>query len=394
MAKSDDIARRFLLLNLGHALNHYLILVFPTAALFLVSEWDMSYADLLKLGSAGALAYGAGAIPAGWLADRYGRETMMAVFFLGIGVSSVIAGLAAGPWSITISITLLGLFAAIYHPVGIAMVYELSARPGRLLAINGVAGNLGLALAAVSTTSLAQWFGWRAAFLAPGLLTLGLGVYYATLTRAPVAAPAAAATGSSGGGSYRYMPLIFISIVTIALCGGLVFNSLTTALPKILAVDMGEASQSLASAGGKATLMLALASLAQIIMGELLERYRAEWLLAGLTSMQVAVLAMAALSDSPTILLALALFVTFGQIPANDLLVGKYSSTQWRSRFYAMKYTLGLGVASIAYWLIALSFESTGAFDLLYSVLALTMAVAAGAALMLAYVSRPILQHN
>jgi predicted MFS family arabinose efflux permease len=132
-----------------------------------------------------------------------------------------------------------------------------------------------------------------------------------------------------------------------------------------------------------ATTILVFASCAQLIVGELLDRYAPEVLLMGMASMQILALLAAIITVSPIIPLATALFLTFGQIPVNDLLIGKNSSNEWRSRFYAMKYSLGLGVASVAYWLIAVTHDLAKGFDLMYSVLASSMVFALLAALAL-----------
>ncbi len=173
---SQNITRQFALLNLGHLLNHYLVLIFPTAALFLTKPWGVSYPELLKLGSFGALAYGISVIPAGWLGDKIGRHKMLNIFFIGIGVSAIAAGFTQTPVQLSIALIAIGIFGAIYHPVGIAMVYRLSAKPGRFLAWHGIFGNLGLSMAAICTAALAHYFSWRVAFILPGIIALVIGL--------------------------------------------------------------------------------------------------------------------------------------------------------------------------------------------------------------------------
>ena len=381
----NAVTSPFLLLNIGHALNHYLLLVFPTVALFLMQPWQMSYAELIKLGSVGALAYGAGALPAGWLADRYGRHTMMTVFLLSIGLASILTGMAQHPWQLMLAVSLVGLFAAIYHPVGIAMVYEISDKPGRALAINGVAGNLGLAVAAICTTGLAQYLGWCWAFILPGVLALLCGYVYAKSTNNFILQTEHQLKSTNLDKTKTNMVYIFIAILVIAACGGLVFNSLTTALPKIIAETYQAKEFSITKVGGIATAMLIFSSMAQLIIAVLLEKYSPEKLLICLTSMQVIALFIASESESPMGPLLVAIFLTFAQIPVNDMLIGKNSSNAWRSRFYAMKYTIGLSIASIAYWLIALSHESSLGFNMMLTTLALVMCAAVGAAVTLVY---------
>ena len=99
---------------------HLLMLIFPTAVLAMEGTWGLGYAELLPLGFAGYLLFGLGALPAGWLADRWSSAWMMALFYLGSGAACILTGLAVGPWSLALGLTLIGLFASIYHPVAIA----------------------------------------------------------------------------------------------------------------------------------------------------------------------------------------------------------------------------------------------------------------------------------
>ncbi len=77
---------RFLVpfINLGHLLDHLVMLVFPTVVIALGREWNRPYSEMLPLALGGFIAFGAFAIPAGWLADHWSRYRMMAVFFFGI----------------------------------------------------------------------------------------------------------------------------------------------------------------------------------------------------------------------------------------------------------------------------------------------------------------------
>ena len=134
------------------------MLIFPTVVIGLELIYGRSYAELIALGTASFVAFGVFSLPAGWLADRWSRRNMMALFYVGCGVS-----LAARRWRRTsivlaVALTALGMFAAIYHPVGTAMLIEQATSRGRSLAFNGVCGNLGVALAAGITAALVAWF--------------------------------------------------------------------------------------------------------------------------------------------------------------------------------------------------------------------------------------------
>ena len=67
----DRDRTHFLLLNIGHFLDHLFMLVFATvAALVLYREWNVGYAELLAYATPGFFAFGAFSLPAGWLARR------------------------------------------------------------------------------------------------------------------------------------------------------------------------------------------------------------------------------------------------------------------------------------------------------------------------------------
>ena len=135
--------RRLLLLNLGHALDHLFMLLFPAVAALAAVDIGDSYGSVLVLATGSFIAFGACSLPAGWLGDRWGRERMMLIFFTGIGGASILTGFATSYWHLAGTLTLIGVFAAIYHPVGIAMVAKGGGNLGRRLGVNGVMGKHG-----------------------------------------------------------------------------------------------------------------------------------------------------------------------------------------------------------------------------------------------------------
>src|SRR5262244_188637 len=142
-------------INWAHALDHYVMLIFPTVVIGLEIVYGRSYAELIVLGTPAFIAFGVFSLPAGWLGDHWSRRNMMALFYAGCGLSLVAVGLAPNLIVLAIALTALGIFAAIYHPVGTAMLIQHATLRGRSLAFNGVCGNLGAALAAGMTAASA-----------------------------------------------------------------------------------------------------------------------------------------------------------------------------------------------------------------------------------------------
>src|SRR5450830_1197320 len=181
---SEQAARRrsIAFLNWAHALDHFVLLIYPTVVIGLEVIYQRPYAELIALSSAAFVAFGLFSLPAGWLADRWSRRNMMAAFYFGCGGSLVLAAFAPTLFWLAAAMFVLGMFAAIYHPVGMAMLIEASGAKGRTLAFNGVCGNLGVSLAAGISGALAYWISWRAAFFAPALVLIVSGMFYLWMT--------------------------------------------------------------------------------------------------------------------------------------------------------------------------------------------------------------------
>src|SRR5881296_1374570 len=161
MAIPDINKRSIGFINWAHALDHYVMLIFPKVVIGLEIVYGRSYAELIALGTPAFIAFGVFSLPAGWLGDHWSRRNMMAVFYGGCGLSLAGAAIAPSPIVLGVALAALGMFAAIYHPVGTAMLIEQATSRGRSFAFNGVCGNFGVALAAGTTALLVYGFGWR-----------------------------------------------------------------------------------------------------------------------------------------------------------------------------------------------------------------------------------------
>jgi len=364
-----------LFLNLGHLLDHLAMLVFPTAVVALARDWGVAYSDLLPLAVGSFVAFGAFAIPAGWLADRWSRYRVMAVFFFGVGASLFATGLAQAPWQIALGLTVVGAFAAIYHPVGIAMLVAAPERMGRMLGWNGLWGNLGLAFAALLTGALVDLAGWRAAFFVPGVICVIAGVAYLAAVRDP----GKTAKRSKTIGLHvdaRMMTRIFAIMLIATACGGVIFNSTTIAMPKVFDERLRELAQSNLGVGALVAAVYSVAALAQLVMGALIDRTELRRLMIGVGLVQIPMLYLAANLQGWAMLGAalLMMLAVFGQIPLNDAIVGKYVADEFRARVLGVRYVVSLGVAAVAVPMISALHRTAGGFSNVFFVLALLAA--------------------
>jgi MFS family permease len=375
----------FFFLNVGHFLDHLLMLVFATvAALVLIREWGMSYAALVPYATPGFVAFGIFALPAGWLADRWSRQGMMAVFFLGIGAASIATALAATPFEMAVGLFVVGVFAAIYHPVGLALLVQKFAKTGAAIGINGVFGNLGVGSAALITGYFIDHGGWRAAFVVPGALSLLIGIAYTALfwdeiagTNGKPAAVPRAGAAPPGPAPARDLIVRLLAIVFFTTAvSGIIFQSTTFALPKVFEERLGGIAGSATLIGWLAFIVFAVASLAQVVVGYLLDRFGPRPVFMGAAAIQtVFFAAMPGLTDWPALLVALAFMLgAFGQIPINDFMIGRMAKSELRASIYGARYVVTFAVLGATLPFIAWVHEGWG-FDMLFTLLAVFAAV-------------------
>ena len=389
-----------LLLNIGHLLDHLFTLIFASvAALTLAREWAFGYADLLKYATPGFLAFGLFSLPMGWVADKWNRDGMMVVFFIGIGLAAIATSFANSPLQIGIGLFVVGVFAAIYHPVGLAIVTEKWKNTGMRLAVNGVWGNLGVAGAALMTGFLIDQAGWRAAFVVPGLISIAVGLVYAwlrwpevTAQRAAKAPSVASATAGMTPEVIAILKRISAIVFVTAAVSSLIFQSTTFSLPKIFDERLpGIASDLLAmlkawGISGKADIatmiglftfvVFTVASFAQLLVGSLLDRYGPRPVFMGAAAVQLMFFAvMPGQSEGWALAAALGFMLgAFGQIPITDYMIGKMATGAFRARVYGARYVVSFTALALALPFIAFVFENWG-FDSLFRVLAVAALV-------------------
>ncbi len=387
--------RHFLFLNVGHFLDHMFTLIFATvAALALTREWGVSYSDLLKYATPGFLAFGLFALPAGWIADKWSREGMVAVFFIGIGLAAIATAFSQTPLQVGIGLFFVGIFAAIYHPVGLAIVTQRWKNTGMRLAVNGVWGNLGVASAALVTGYFIDHGGWRSAFIIPGLVSIAIGILYALHEWRAIVhrnASDSAATVAAAPMSVDYKALLFrisiIVFVTTAI-SSLIFQATTFALPKIFderiqgmakeltawlaaGAPAGGAGDVATTLGALTFMVFAVASLAQLVVGAMLDKYGPRIVFLTAAVIQIVFFAvMPGLTDIWAFAAALGfMFGAFGQIPINDFMIGKMASGPARARIYGVRYVLAFSVLALSLPLIGYVYEHHG-FDALFRLMA------------------------
>lgn len=385
MTDSGRDRAHFLLLNIGHFLDHLFTLIFATvAALALIRDWGLSYSQLLAYATPGFFAFGLFSLPAGWLADKWSRAGMMVVFFFGIGLASILTAWAKTPGQIAAGLFAIGVFAAIYHPVGLAIVTERWRNTGMRLAVNGVWGNLGVASAALITGYFIDNGGWPVAFIAPGIVSVVIGFIYLWVMWPEIFAPrpradrGKAATGNSAMTAELKAALLRFSIIVFitTAVSSLVFQSTTFALPKVFDERLGGIAGTATALGWMAFVVFAVASIGQLIVGYFLDTVGPRIVFLTTAALQAIFFAvMPGLFGWPALACALAfMLAAFGAIPINDYMIGKIAQGEMRSRIFGVRYVISFSVFAAALPLIALVHSRWG-FDMLFRLLAVSAVV-------------------
>lgn len=378
-------ARQILFINTAHTITHYSLLILPTAVLAMAvpgGPFGESYGSILVLATGMFVLYGLLSLPQGWLAQRFGRKILMTAFFVGTATGLIGAGLARSPAMLAVALALAGGFAAIYHPIGTTMLIEAAGdKPGRSIGVNGVFGNLGVALAPVVTAFLANTIGWRAAFIAPGLFCAVAGLLWMRTPLAPA--------------SLHVNRLLFppiprhlvrravLVLLLIAMSSGLVFNAFTLLLPKLLQERLAGNGALLPLVGLAAFVVTLCGALTQFSIGRMIDRNTLKRVFLPVSI--VLAPAMLALSFAQGwLVLPLAAAVAasiFGQVTVNETMAARYISPALRAQIYSVRFFVGFLGAAAAAPVVSVLYARTGSVAAVTSVLAVFSVVTLGCAL-------------
>jgi MFS family permease len=357
-------------INAGHFIDHYAMLVFAAAVIVMGPALGISYGELLPYATPGFVAFGAGSLLTGWLGDRWSRRHMLAIFFLGIGAAMILVGLARTPLELGVALLAVGLFASIYHPVGTAMLISHADKLGRQVGINGLWGNLGVASSAVATGAIAQYLGWRWAFIVPGVVTIGTGIAFMGRVRHEVRTGHKQA-GAAARVSKDVMWRVVVALIVTIVASSTTFNAVTVALPKMFAERLTMVTTNPALIGLIASGVYVFGALTQYTIGNLVDRHSLKNVFLPLALAFAPLLYLASgLSGLPFIVVSIGIIAAmFGLVTVNDAMVGKYTSDRWRARAFAVRYFLGFTAAGFSVGLVAWLHE-TGGFSMMLRIFA------------------------
>ncbi len=367
----------------GHFLSHFNMLVFPAILLPLSGGLGMTMADTLDLAFWMYLLFGLTALPWGLLADRVGARPLLALFYLGAGCSGLAAAMTMdSPRGLQIALAGVGLFSGIYHPAGLGWIACCVSRTSAGMAVNGMFGNLGLALAPL-LAGLVNWlWGARSVYLGLAALNLG-GLVLLWRAGRETCATAGHDSGREAATSWKS----FAVLLVIMMLGGVVYRGSTVILPSLFELRGTHLYQAVAgllservSGNVTATVLTSclylVGMLGQYAGGRVGERFdlRLGYLVFHLLTVPAA-FAMAMLTDIPLVLLATVhSFFLLGMQPIENTLVARLTPPAMHSMAFGMKFVLTFGVGSLGVKLVRFV-ESTRGIDAVFPALGLVSVV-------------------
>lgn len=377
---------------IGHFYIHMMTAFYFVIVLTLVVEWDQPYSELLRLWTIASALLALVAIPAGRLADRWSVRGTMVIFFIGMGISSVACGMVSTNLALLLALSGIGVFGAIYHPVGIPwLIRSTTKNTGKTLAVNGIFGSLGNAGAAVLAGILIDLYGWRMTFIIPGVVcaVTGLCMWWFVLRDGIVDGVDPDESKSQDGAKKDLIRVALLLLVSLAI-GGIIYQSTQTALPKHFTNELkdwslqlfGAISFDTKSATGLGLLVSIVYSssiVMQYVGGALADRYSLKNIYIICWFLQIVMLAAIAATTGLGLLGAalLAVAVNITMLPAENMLIYKYAPSRHRSLIFGIKFVITFGAAPASVALVAYIQEVTNALDMLFLGLAAATLVVA-----------------
>jgi MFS family permease len=359
-----------LLLNLGHAIDHWVIAIFLYTVSVIAGVWGTDWKELTPYAFGASFMFGAGSIVSGKLGDQWGRRVMMIIFFAGMGASCLLIALCQNKWQIGAALTVMGAFASIYHPVGIPMLVQKAEKPGFVIGVNGLVGNLGIAIGASLSVLLATRYGWQMAYIVPGIVSLLAAVLFVIYVPKEEEAPAKRKAKTLDLPP-SVMARVFFIMTCAAVTGSIVFNFTTNGNGEMLKarIDWLAANPWMLSVA--LLVIFSVASLMQLVVGALIDRHPLKNIYLPILIAQVPLFLLASQVEGWGLLLVTTLFMVFvfGAIPFTDAMIVRYIDDRMRSRVTGMRLAIGFGVSSLVTAGIGPSVKEAG-FPTLLMVLA------------------------
>lgn len=371
---------------LGHMFSHYIMLVFPALVIALNNEFQVELSDVFEISFLGYLLYGLGALPAGYLTDRFGGRWVLFVCLLGCSLGSFGASYARSLDELRIALAVIGAASSLYHPAGMAIISRNVRESGSALGTNGIWGNFGIAMAPFVAGALASWQGWRLAYSSSAVVLLFVALFVLFIKPKDELQTQVEPGAESGQKATRVLPIPLWMMLLYAgamACAGLGYRSVSLSMPAFfedrsnaLLELLSDVQSYLPLQSNKTLAATFITSLAyfvgmagQAFGGRVADRFdlRKAYILFHSASLPFLLLFFLLAEAFLPFAVAGYIFFAMGMQPIENSIVARLSVPRYRGLFYGLKFTLTFGVGSLAVYPVAFiqkhfSLESVFAF--------------------------------
>jgi len=360
--------------SIGHAFMHMFAAFYFVIVLTIEKEWSISYDQLIRLWTFGALLIGLGAIPFGWLSDRWSRSGTMTIMFIGMGLASILCGFSTSIPFLFISLSLLGLFCSIYHPVGIPWVINSANKQGKALGINGIFGGVGIGSGAFVAGTLTEILNWQLAFILPGFISIFIGFVLIYLIFINKISYKNFFIKNIKQERSRNEMILIASIMLLSMFAlGLSFHNTQTALPKVFEIRIDNINS--IQIGFMIGIIYFISGATTFVGGLLADQFNLKKIyLIGIFMQFPCYLGIAYISGySLVILCILAAIFNASILPTENLLLSKFTPQKYHGVVYGIKFILVFGSGPISVLLISEIYSITLEFTYLFIINAVMM---------------------
>ncbi|RVU39521.1 MFS transporter [Hwanghaeella grinnelliae] len=352
---------------IGHFYFHYFAAMYFTIVIAMAADWDRPFHDLIELWLPASILIGAASLPAGRLADIWSAPGMMVIMFLGMGAATAACAFAEQDLVLTGFLAMIGLFGAIYHPVGISwLIRNSDGSTGKKLAVNGIFGGLGAAAAGGITGLILEFFSWREAFLLPGILCAGTGAVMlwcvATGRISEGEKSARKNNPAMGNGNLKAFCLLLFPMFAI----GLLYSTMQAAMPKLFEEGLiGLVGGNLALVGAMVAAVYVAGAAMQVVGGHMADHHSKKMVYVICWMGQIPLLTIVALTGDVMLLTAATFMVVLNNsaLPSENMLLSQYTPERHQGLAFGIKFILAFGAAPLGVKLISWVREATGSFE-------------------------------
>lgn len=366
----DSNERKILVFtSFGHFLCHLYMLVFPVLLLPITRALGMPMEEVLPKSFLMYLLYGILAMPWGFLSDHYNPRVVLAVGVILAGAGFCTTAITHNSSLLPLSLALVGVGCAAYHPAGLSMLSKGLRSRGRGMGINGLFGNLGIAGAPFAAGSLNYAFGWRPTLLIFGGIGIAIGIVCLII---PFTVKRGEDLQKSSEIRHSHLLKLFITICVVMTFSGLMYRGFTLILPSYMEMrladtfeqlyrDLSTAESAIMTAGRGSLFAAIIAGMAylvgmggQIIGGRIADRgnLKVVYVAYFVAALPFLLALRFATGISLAIFAGMFAFFTIGIQPIENSMYAMLTPPRWRSVAYGLKFTLAFGVGSLSVFFV------------------------------------------